>query len=460
LPLRAVICVARTSGRREQDFIERLHLNNQKLYCYFQEKLHAEFHECSSGDCIAEFSSIVFNGYSSNTSIKLPGSNQRPEQALGQLSDVLQTLAAEPSAFAAALMISEEDGFFTNVAAMRSFFSGYSTVAITLFVYKGHDRFDRYQLSQILNAIDDISARHRIDTPAHRLVLSWVEVSLNKEVIAQASRANKEIMPRSRNTIGTFEPAPVNVVTRAYTKSDISQRLQDIAEIRPNDRVRSIIRYELDKLDDAWICPESACIDQFATFDDLVKHLVHQTRKVRCCVLCPPDQFTDMNCESHIRSHLPPALKCPVPACPFITRTPRCLRQHAVTHGLAAPRPNNYKCGFDDCKYAFPSQRDLDRHISRSHIKSEDILECGKCGKKLTGQKGLDNHLQHHCQATDVVHICRECQRSFDRYDSLKQHIQAAHIRRDQVVGFALQAGLIDSNAGILSGVGFALKKT
>ena len=43
------------------------------------------------GIALRKFSSIVFKGYSWNTSIKLPGINKRPQQALGRLLVVLQT---------------------------------------------------------------------------------------------------------------------------------------------------------------------------------------------------------------------------------------------------------------------------------------------------------------------------------------------------------------------------------
>jgi hypothetical protein len=81
------------------------------------------------------------------------------------------------------IICSSEDGLFTNVEGIKNFFQGFVKMLNVLFVtYLGGGRWKRYNMVDILNAIDDIQRQNFIATPSHQLVTDWVSVSLSKEM--------------------------------------------------------------------------------------------------------------------------------------------------------------------------------------------------------------------------------------------------------------------------------------
>jgi hypothetical protein len=153
------------------------------------------------------------------------------------------------------------------------------------------------------------------------------------------------------------------------------------------------------------ICPEEdECFERFHTIEDMVQHLVDQTLKrgyrqswfvpntleaaekgsVRKCVCCPhtwPEKLDNRRATliPHIDRHFPREIAC------------------------------NGACGKETCKYFGGTEKNLKDHIADQ--KKEGKYQCGACGQRFKRQAQLD------------------------------QHVQTNHVRKQQVVGFALKAG-------------------
>ena len=104
------------------------------------EKDHGLVHDCSQGDCPAEFQSIVFNGMSSNTDInKSRGLEMRRFQRY--LQDYQAQYKTSGLSTSAIIIFSRQDGFITNIEAFRNFFHQYMADNIYLLMYQGKSAF-------------------------------------------------------------------------------------------------------------------------------------------------------------------------------------------------------------------------------------------------------------------------------------------------------------------------------
>lgn len=71
------------------------------------------------------------------------------------------------------------------------------------------------------------------------------------------------------------------------------------------------------------------------------------------------------------------------------------------------------------CRLAFFSQRDLDKHLSRTHFEKE-FYECDLCKQVFTSLKACQNHVQLHAYIPRIK--CDACGRNFPSTQALVRH--------------------------------------
>jgi hypothetical protein len=433
---------------RDAKVVAKLQENNQKLYEKYQRKVHPLIHECSG--CPAEFKGLVFNGYSSNTNMSTY--NAKP---LKELKAILEEYAVRAIIYnnTAVIVFSQEDGLFTNVRGFKECFEPFEKYKITLSMYTGCSRFQHFSLHEMLSTIRACEMGRRTNSSCYNLVSSWVKISLNKENMAHMARDNKKMMPRSRNTIdddSDDEPGILpervieerEVVIQEYTKDAQLRRRQTAAE-----KNVGIKRYQLEGDDDYMDCPENGCSCSFDKFEDLVNHILKKCLETDICFLCPGNpkwkSKDTSNGRKHIRCHLPATIHCEVAACAYVAHTDSAIARHKLSHG-----PDSYEkihkcsqCDYRSCKPITVRLHEETVHGDAGNV----IVECEQCGEKMK-QKSLRKHKQSKCSAGPKVrHECPECLQVFDEYGQFNRHRRTIHRRRDQVVGFAVDAGFIQA---------------
>jgi hypothetical protein len=324
--VRAVVCVSRTSGHQDIDFVAKLRTNNERMYRWFQQVTHPYLHDCTPDQCIAEFISIVLNGFASNTNM-----TTRSGTDLTKMTNILEDLLKESSdaPLLAVVMFSSLDGLFTNLLGMRDYFSNFRSLNLLFYMYCGNHTFQSFSLNQLLPAIEDVLSHQVKDTALHQLLQKIVLVSVNKVILSQAHCDNRQLMPRKRNNI---DLDPTN------------QPEKQVVRVKYNDMntgtgrrttPTGVQRYELEQKDGKFQCPEAGCAVS-STFDNLIDHLVRRSEYSGECVLCPSGR-TLGTYKQHILAHLPSQLKCPKPGCDFVTNLRGHLNVHIDIHRRSEP---------------------------------------------------------------------------------------------------------------------------
>ncbi|KAK5308574.1 hypothetical protein LTR99_001550 [Exophiala xenobiotica] len=323
--LRAVICVSRTSGHQDRDFVAKLEANNRQMYGKFQRKMHAKLHTCGPEECPAEFRSIIYNGWSSNSNMaKVAG------KSFKDMTSFLHQLISEASQYSTrtALIFTSLDGLFTNIVGVRDYFTPFLGLDIDFYVYEGGSDFATHQLKDVLLGINNILNGSPVNITVGDFLKRVIQVSVNKVKMSQAHRDNRILMARKRNTIDPdsddeLDRAPKRVEILTYDTVGKSKRRQ-----KANEAARGNERFELHEVDGRLQCPEPTCHQDFGNFEALVKHLSAASKEVSKCVLCGQIM---KRYDKHVPVHLPPQLKCPH-GCGFEMRTGGSLSKHLSTH--------------------------------------------------------------------------------------------------------------------------------
>lgn len=450
--IRAVACIGRLSGHQKQDIVDKIEANNQKLYAKFQAKEHARIHDCHPGDCIAEFRSFVFNGWSSNTDI-----TSRSGETLDDLVGLLNAVSLENRHVqqTAVIIFSSLDGLFTNVKSMSDFFEPFESVGLLVAMYLGGSEFQIFRMADIQRAIHDIGNRQPGQSPAHDLVSNWMLVAINKLQLSQAHRDNRMLMPRKRNTIDESQvDASSPTEDRLYTDDAKRKRRVDALEIAMVSNGTSVLRYQVQTLtDNSIICPEATCNLHFKRFDDLVSHLAARSKALGLCVLCPePRIWKAPMKKSHLLSHLPPSKKCIWPGCSFETRTRTSLNLHMKTHQGNGRRTKPHKCTHEECEaigVRFHTKGELDDHVQEVHQSEPDRVICPLCGDDFADKYKMQRHQDsgscRNISRAAFQHLCPECGQAFDQYISMRYHLETIHKRNAGIMEFAVDAGFLDT---------------
>ena len=448
IPIVSVICVARTSSRKDPQFVQKMQDNNGKLYRKFQDSHHPRVHDCVLNDCLAKFTSIIINGLSSNTNM-----NTSNAVAVKEFRKTLDDFAAQArtSKCSAVVIFSRRDGFFTNCEGFKSFFKRYQAFNIAIYLYIGGNSFEHYTVNEMLATITDCEGGIRIDSPCYRLLQEWVAMSINKENVAHLLRDNSAMNGGKRNVIdddtGSEQANALPVKTVSYTKEAKASRNQAKAEAQAQklgSKNRKVLRYDLGGDDNHMECPEDGCDRIFSDFKELVKHIANKCIMSQTCVLCPGnptwthhDQGNGMR---HVQCHLPPMVQCSI--CGFKTRTNSTLYNHKVTHGIGSRAERKVPC--DGCDLRFQDQAHLDEHKERSHT-GDPLVECEAC-ENLVRKSMLHYHKRTCAELNNdrtTLHECPECPLTFVSLDTLHGHRRTAHQRRDEVINFATRTGFV-----------------
>ena len=126
-----------------------------------------------------EFTNIVLNRISSNTNIA-----DNRTHGIALLKRKLDTYEAEGKIQnnTVVLILSGDDGFFTNINGIADFFGRYSNIPIRLIICTGEDTFDFYKMGKVLQAISDIKDLKANTSKEQNLVRQWIGVAVNKEM--------------------------------------------------------------------------------------------------------------------------------------------------------------------------------------------------------------------------------------------------------------------------------------
>jgi uncharacterized Zn-finger protein len=90
------------------------------------------------------------------------------------------------------------------------------------------------------------------------------------------------------------------------------------------------------------------------------------------------------------------------------------------------PKPRNYACNFDECKFLFATKTGLRRHKNIIHLNLRPF-NCTECSLNFTRK----HHLQYHMNSVHLKskpHECDQCSATFSRKAHLKKHINDVHL--------------------------------
>ncbi|OAP56905.1 hypothetical protein AYL99_09017 [Fonsecaea erecta] len=217
---RGIIVIARKNSKPSSAVVKQLEQRNQTLIKIFTPRL--------SGKSPTEYTSLVLNGFSSNYNIQDSRKNE-----LATLKRKIEAYNTEPQALTSHvyIVVSGDDGFFTNVDGIYGFFDRYKNVTLMLVIYHGENQYLEYRIRDILQAISDIKSHVAKPTDqCHMLVRAWIGIAVNTEILAQANRDLKRFIPQKRNASTVFDDDqvklehPNNTVVKAAKKRAVVEK--------------------------------------------------------------------------------------------------------------------------------------------------------------------------------------------------------------------------------------------
>ncbi|KAI1621731.1 hypothetical protein EDD37DRAFT_652094 [Exophiala viscosa] len=267
-------------------------------------------------------------------------------------------------------------------------------------------------------------------------------------------------MPRKRNHIdpdtdeeGGGKPKHIEVLD--YDETAKSKRRQTA-----NNGASGNERFDLEEVDNSFVCPERSCTEWVADFRSLVKHLSTRSITAGHCVLCEAEI---KNYTKHVLVHLPPQFECPE-KCGIMFRTPSSLNSHIAAHTRQKAEVSKsttkawlrWKCQDISCvgaDVAFATKTELDEHIEAEHHAVDHTstrFSCD-CGSDFANKYLLKRHQGNSCKksrtAADVLlkYKCpwESCGQTFDSHISMNYHYKTARRREEEVLGVAIRAGMI-----------------
>ncbi|KIX97943.1 uncharacterized protein Z520_06021 [Fonsecaea multimorphosa CBS 102226] len=406
---RGIIVIARKSSRVSLAAVKQLEDRNKTLIKFFTPRL--------SGGSSTECTSLVLNGFSSNYNIQDSRKNE-----LAILKRKIETYDAEPQALTsrACIVVSGDDGFFTNIDGIYGFFDRYKNVTLMLVVYHGENQYLEYEIRDILQAISEIKSHVAKPTdPCHTLVRSWIGIAVNKEILAQANRDLKRFIPQKRNA------------SIVYGEDPIALERPDKSVLKASKKRSVVEKYGISINDDGdRMCPIQDCNASWPTLEGLRDHILDHCRQAGKCVLCGDDRKNPFNRESFR-----------LPSGPMRRGFTKLQREHMERH-----LPPTYDCEEQGCSKSFHTESDYLQH-QEGHEQSQ-LINCTQCGQSIR-KTYVTQHLQAHCparnKANDGLIRCGICQAEFSKVDMFHKHVRAAHQRRDEIVGTATLAGLFSA---------------
>ncbi|KAJ9612071.1 hypothetical protein H2200_003666 [Cladophialophora chaetospira] len=355
------------------------------------------------------------NGFSSNYNI-----HHSRQKDISILKRKLDTYDADPTALqnCAFMIVSGDDGFFTNIDAVLGFFRPYKNVTLSLIIYSGENQYTEYEFGKLLHAISNIKSNSptlQQHSKYHNLVMAWIGIAVNKELLAQANRDLKRFIPQKRNASIVYEDDGLPPPPPAET----------VVKTRGNRLVVEKYGIALNN-EGHQLCPAEGCAASIPALGSLRDHILDHCRQAGKCVLCPDhhkNPFTPETFQLNRRGYK------------------KAQYEHVDRH-----LPPTYHCQVEGGSKSFHTESDYLQH-QEGHDRSQQV-DCHQCGQSIR-KTYLKQHLQSHYPArdknNDVLLRCEICGTEFSKPDMFYKHTRSAHRRRDQIVGTALSTGLFAS---------------
>lgn len=128
-----------------------------------------------------------------------------------------------------------------------------------------------------------------------------------------------------------------------------------------------------------------------------------------------------------------------------------------VRYGVLYIDSKGIMCPDSDCNERFEHLNGLVTHISHRSSQAATCVLCpGARAWTHTDQSNGRKHIRSHLPKSLE---CPDCSFHTRTAAALYVHRQDVHVRRNQIVGFTVDAGIIDTDADVLQAVSAALKK-
>lgn len=421
---KTIIVLARKSSRVGAEAVQVLEDRNQLFYKFVLQRVYGGL---SSSD--ADFISIVLNGYSSNYNIST--STRRKE--LAQLRKTLDTLEASLTARSQEVLmsISSQDGFFTNIAGIYDFFRVYVNINLTLMVFDGGQSYSLHPIKDLVAAIWSVRYDDELvpDNPHQVLVLEWIGISVSKELLASNVRDLRRMLPQRRNQ------SLIDLANELHVDEDDERVGKDGIVINPKKRMVPYRHPVHQNETGEYICPYEPCRTTIPFMEDLRKHLVNHCKTEGRCILCPasvePNPYTTAGFRTNTGYITPNA-----------GTSVTLLKEHVQRH-----LPPTFFCKEEGCEQSFFTAPDLVQH-AQSHAKNQ-LIACLLCGAKFR-KTYLNRHLADYCAMRDRsngdnTYQCAVCSEVFNDLSKLYRHTAKVHQQKDEVIGVAQEARLLDA---------------
>lgn len=407
--VRGLVVVARKSSPVPSATVAKLEARNKLLLKFFVPRL--------TSDSFIECTSLVFNGFSSNYNMKDSRKNE-----ISVLKRKIEEYDAEAQACenCAYIIISGDDGLFTNVDGIHGFFARYVNITLTLVIYLGENRYDTYNMRDLLQAISEIkSLVVKPHDPCHTLVRSWIGIAVGKELIAQVNRDLKRALPQKRNN------------SAIYLDDEAPPSRQGKAVLKTSERRSVVQKYGILVTDNgSRLCPHKGCSAGESDLEKLRDHILDHCRQAGRCVLCPDHVSNPFNSQSFV---LPSGRERPGYTKP--------QREHVERH-----LPPTFHCEEEGCSKSFHTLADYLQH-QEGHERSQ-MVTCSQCHQSIR-KTYMKTHLHAHCPSRDKENDslieCNLCHAQFSKVDMFYKHMRAAHQRREEIITTAMTSGLFSA---------------
>lgn len=444
-----VIAISRFSQHKDDDDVVKVTKRNEQ-YIQFYQKLHRESH--AGCKCEPRTFSVVINGVSSNQDF----SN------LNQLKSAFKYIEQNTKSIGRrkiVLFCSQADGFTTNAPGLQTISERFQHYNMNLFIFDHAASYHEYRLSDI-----SMSITSPLDTelPAFNLVQTVGGVSVGKERIAHAKRKIAQLVAGKRNSTAIPDldddheeeekatGTDVQPVPRVYTTATVLDRRQAGWKSCPT-ATKPQYNLPLDLITNKFECIVESCSETFDTMDEMTKHAATEIFKEKdshLCPLCDSDRDHIFPNPSTLAVHLPrhfePTIECEEDDCEHKTTTQQAIKKHVKGTHKHEVKLTTWKCPEPDCDFSTTSRGRKFDHI-KQHEDESVVCDCGVEVKS----SNIHDHQVNTCKLRDQAaksHQCPHCSSTFSMLSILSRHIHCAHTRRDQILGFAERAGLMDED--------------
>ena len=169
------------------------------------------------------------------------------------------------------------------------------------------------------------------------------------------------------------------------------------------------------------------CDSVFTQKTSLTHHnkVYHIENKMNKCNLCEKEFRTSTHLRRHnLEIHMPVKKWHNCDKCDYKAKTPRSLEIHQVSHMTTTA----FNCEL--CPKAFKTNKNLNHHTRRVHLKDLKKTKCEQCDYSTTSNTTLRVHV-------DAVHLglrpykCDVCGSSFTQLTHLRTHKNRIHIEKN-----------------------------